>query len=544
MICTKTALAFLALNAVFCGCINPEFSHITFNATEYGITADGKTDDAPAILKLLEKVSDATNPVTIVFPENSSIYAASATNRYLFPLTGFKDVTVNGNGSTFLLDPDIRFMNMRGCTNITFKNLKVDFTPLPFADGTIIAKSEKERWVDVRLLHGNPAQLCGAPTKEDGEQAFFSMLWNDGPYDLISEHYWTRLTEKLPESNCVRVHCENNFTQFKFIEPGKTRISIPVPGIAHRYGPGGCFDIFDNTDVSFANIELWSAPWFGFRILRNEGKVEFTNVNIRSKPETERLTSTWRDGFHVKGNRASLLWENCTLTGMNDDAFNISTHCRAVTKIESPTRFVTHQRYPLNPIPWRIGDEMVAVNPETLQIRGRAIVTKIDSETRMLGERPAAPMLTIETDKPIMNLNAGDTIWQPASTNPDTTLRNCTIKKSCRMQCSLTMESCAVTALLWFYSEDIEGPGPQSVSIRNCTLHRGRGNAQNAVIFSGAPKDKNSDSAKLTPRLLQSVDLTGNQIYGGLSLKGVENIFMLNNQFLEKDAPVIIENNR
>jgi hypothetical protein len=154
----------------------------------------------------------------------------------------------------------------------------------------------------------------------------------------------------------------------------------------------------------------------------------------------------------------------------------------------------------------------------------------------MHGQRPAAPTLTIETDRPIPLLETGDTIWQPASTNPDTVLRNCTIKKSCRMQCSLTMEACDVTALLWFYSEGIEGPGPQSVFIRNSTLRRGRGNTQNAVIFAGAPRDENSDSTKLTPRLLQRVELTGNKIYGGFSVKGAENVTLQNNQFLEKGA--------
>ena len=184
---------------------------------------------------------------------------------------------------------------------------------------------------------------------------------------------------------------------------------------------------------------------------------------------------------------------------------------------------------------------MQALDPEALQIRGGAVVTGIKSEPRMHGNRSAAPLLTIQTDKPIPNLSPNDTIWQPASTNPDTILRNCTIKMSCRMQCSMTIKNCDVTALLWFYGEGIEGPGPQSVTIQNCTLRRGRGNLKNALIVAGEGKNKNLSELQRSSRLIQSVEITDNCIYGGLSIKGVQNVLMKNNQLLEKNAPVLIK---
>jgi hypothetical protein len=539
---TAVVLSAVALSAILLSsCSLSRNGDALLIAEEYGVAADGKSDDGPAVARLLAAAACSPKPVTILFPESSTVYAHTVTNRCLFPLTALSRITIDGRGTTFRLHPDIRFMTMRGCTNMVVKNLNVDFTPLPFADGLVTGLCATERWVDVKLLHGDRRLLCGTPTKADGEQAFFSMLWNTGPYDLVSCHYWTRLTEPLPDPGCVRVHCADNFNQFKFIEPGQTRISIPVPGIAHRYGPGGCFDLFDNTGLRFENVELWSAPWFGFRVFRNSGAVSFKSVHIRPQPGSGRLTSTWRDGFHVKGNRGSLLWEGCILEGMNDDAFNISTHCRGVTEVLAPRRFAARQLYPLNPVPWRVGEEMTALDPQSGRVRGCAVVTKIESEPRMLGDRPSAPLLTVETDTPIPGLAAGDRIWQPASTNPDTLLRNCTIKKSCRMQSSLTMENCDVTALLWFYAETIEGPGPRSITLRGCTLRRGRGNLRNALIIDG--EGRRREQSAQPPRLIETVELSNCRIYGGMVIKGAGSLVLQGNQQLERDAPFEVRNN-
>ena len=76
------------------------------------------------------------------------------------------------------------------------------------------------------------------------------------------------------------------------------------------------------------------------------------------------------------------------------------------------------------------------------------------------------------------------------------------------MQCSMTMKNCDVTALLWFYGEG---------------------------------KNTNLSELQRSSRLIQSVEITDNCIYGGLSIKGVQNVLMQNNQLLEKNAPVLIK---
>jgi hypothetical protein len=514
---------------------------VMLHSDDYGVKADGCSDDGAAVEHMIGATSKSSATRYLLFPENAALYAHSVSNRYLFDLSGISNLTIDGCGTTFLLHPDIRFMRLSGCTNLVVKNLNVDFTPLPCAEALVTDLSESEGWIDVRVFNDIPQRLCGQPTGKDGEQAFFAMLWNAGHYADESCHYWIRLIESLPDYDSLRLHCETKFRRFNFIRPNETRISIPVPGIAHRYGPGGCIDIFDNHNLDFKNIELWSAPWFGFRVFRNSGELSFNRVHIRPRPGTARVTSTWRDGFHVKGNRAGLIWDNCILEGMNDDAFNISTHCRSVVAVLSPQRFTARQLYPLNPIPWVIGEQVVGLDPSTGRVKGSAVVTALETQPRQHGGQPAAPLLTVTTDQAIPDLAVQDKLWQPASTNPDTLIRNCTIRQSCRMQSSLTMESCSVTALLWFYGESIEGPGPQRVTLRNCVLRRGRGNRTNALIVSGT--GRNRGHLLRPPRLIEEVELSNCRIYGGVTIRGAGKVVLKNNRLLEDSALFEVENN-
>ncbi|MHC4994645.1 MAG: hypothetical protein ACYTGQ_06270 [Planctomycetota bacterium] len=511
-----------------------------FDATRFGIMADGVSDDGPVIRLMLRAAAETDGPVRLVFPANRTIRIASGSDRYVFRLDQASHITVDGRGSTFLLAPDVRFLRLTNSSDVMFQNFNVDFSPLPFVDGTVTAVNAQERFIDVRPLSPTRPLPTGEPTVEDGEQRFFGMLWYPGPYGPISRHYWVQRmapTDEPGPPDTVRVFAGEDFKRFDGIEPGGWRISLPVPGIAHRLGPGACFDIYDNQNLAFENIELWSAPWFGFRVFRNAGEVTFRRVNIRPKPDSGRLSSTWRDGFHVKGNSAKLLWEDCVISGTNDDAFNISTHCSRVKAVESPTRVVVQQAYPLNPMPWHEGATLRAADFDSKTLLGQARIMKVTNsgQPRTLNGKPAATPVTIEFDRPIQGLQKGTMVWEPESTNPDTTLRRCRIKKSCRFQSPVTLESCDVTAFLWFYGNAIEGPFPSQVTVRDCVLRRGRGNPTLAVSFKGPTEPGDRPSA------LHDVVFESNRVWGGFSMIGVDRARLSDNEFLEPGAAVRIK---
>jgi hypothetical protein len=514
-------------------------------AEGFGVTGDGVTDDGPAIRRMVAVASKADGPVVLQFPPGKTFRVVTGVDRYVFRFVGASHLTLDGGGGTFVLDPYLRFLSLTGSTNIAIRRLNVDFDPLPFVDGVVVAVDAVTRTLDVEVGEGADV-VVGAPTREDGEQAFFAMLWHDGPYSTLSHHCWVDRMERTETVGRARVHPSESFEAFGQVVPGEWKISLPVPGIAHRYGPGPCFAVEDNDTVTLEDVNLWSAPWFGFSVSRNRGAVVFRRVNIEPRPGSGRLMSVWRDGFHVKGNRGSLLWEDCVLSGMNDDALNISTHSSVVQRVLAPTRVEVRQKFPLLPIPWEAGATLTAVDETAGRLLGTARVASVavGLEPSPLQGLRAAPLAMLTLESAIEGLGEGTMVWDAAQCNPDTTLRGCHISMSCRLQSPVRLERCQVEALLWFYCGHVEGGFPHHVTLEDCVLKRGRGNPVLAVVFAGEPAAgaASPDSAR-PPRAIHDVTLRGNEIWGGFVMNGVERATLAGNRFLEPGAPVRLEGN-
>lgn len=534
--------------SLLCSCVLasvPAGAGQVLHAADFGVVADGQTDDGPAIQQMLEAAAAVEGPVQLQFPEGRTIYVATGTDRYVFHWDGASDVTLDGGGSTFLLDPYVRFMRMRQSSSMSVQRLRVDFSPLPFADGTVVSVNGTEHYYDVALAPWVTGAPSGGPTQEDGEQAFFAMLWYPGPHGPVSVHCWVDNMAPGPEGT-VRVYPSDNFTHFGEMVANEWQVSLPVPGIAHRYGPGECFQLKDNTTVTLADVELWSAPWFGVGVSRNAGELRFDQVHIRPKPGSGRLMSLWRDGFHVKGNSARLRWEGCVLEGMNDDAFNISTHSSVVSAIHSPTRIELRQKFPLLPIPWHAGSTITVVDEEAKKLVGRATITAVEvgpAPPDIQGS-PAAPITTATLAAPMDGLVLGQTAWDAAQCNPDTVLRDCTIRMSCRMQSPVQLEGCDISALIWYYGEGIEGGLPHHVRLESNIFRRGRGNPVTALSFAGlASGDAAIPDPGGVPRAIHDVLIKNNEIWGGFTLDGVEHVRLEGNQFREASMPRTLRSN-
>jgi hypothetical protein len=455
-------------------------------------------------------------------------------------LNGLRDFILDGNGSTFVLDAQLRLLHLTGCTHATIRGFSLDFDPLPFADGTVIAKDPARRSIDVKVHPGFSLPPLGGPTHER-EQAYFAMLWHQGPYSLLGEHYFVEdtreaYTESLKD-RVVRVVATPGFHQFGRIIEGQTRISLPVRGVAHKvqgHGASPAVLIEENDSVCCEDMNIWSAPLFAVNVARNRGVCVFRRFNICPKPGTTRLTSSWRDGFHVKGNYARLLWEDCRLEGMNDDSFNIATHSSRIVEVLPSKAVRIRQSFPLGFVPFEVGDTFVAYDVVGAKLLGKARVEsgfaeeKVDQSNL---DRPA-PLLRLTLDRSLDGMKSGDLAWNQSSANPDTTLRRCKIFNSCRFQSPVILDDCDITAFCWFYGDNIEGPLPRDVVIRNCRLRVGRGNPEMVASFTSLIVG--ADGNRVLPRqpVIANVLLHNNAIDGTLDIGFAENVTLSANRFL------------
>lgn len=342
---------------------------------DFGLIGDGVQDDGPALARAVEALRRHSPPVVLCFEAGKTYRIKSAPETWVFTLEKLRDFTLEGNGSSFVIDSHLRFMLVNSCTNAVVRGFSLDFDPLPFAEGVVVAKNPAAKTIDVKIGAEFALPPLGGPTG-GREQAYFAMLWHQKPQGLIGEHYFIADTlEAYPSSlkdRVIRARAASDFDDFDAIAVGETRISLPVRGVAHKvygFGASPAVVIEDNQNVSFENINIWSAPLFAVNVARNCGSCVFRHFDIRPKPGTTRLMSSWRDGFHVKANYASLLWEDCHLEGMNDDSFNIATHSSSVTAVLAPDTIRLRQNFPLGFVPFQAGDILAGYDTEGFPAR-------------------------------------------------------------------------------------------------------------------------------------------------------------------------------
>ena len=502
---------------------------------EFGGKADGVTDDGPAILKMVEAARAMKGKqVRLVFPQNKVIHAATGKERYLFALQHTKNITIDGGGSTFLLDPHIRMMDLDYAKNPVIKNFNVDYTLTMFIESIIEAVDPKGAYVDVRVLESGEEKNLGRPTKKDGEQWFGGFVWcENGKHMKAAKHYAVKSATPLGEDR-ARVFFDGKTIPRQItgaIKVGKTRFSIPRPGVAQRHGPGPLFNIHDTVDGHFENIAVWGAPWFTYSIYRTEGTLRFINVDAVPKPGTNRLMSSCRDAFHVTGNRSKLIFDGCDTAGLGDDDYNFCILSSRIQKVISPTKLVIKQKFPIQYNPMRFGETLMVMNNEN-QIIGSAEITGYDEKPHKDGSKiiPGGrycPPITITLKTPIKGLAKDLHVWSKEAANPDTTMKNCTATFSIRMQTSLTIENCNFTCYNVAYgfsprTKHVEGPGPEFMKITNSEFRVGRGSG---MVFQSGGK------GPFEPTRIQNIHIENSTFHAPMRIDKARNITLLNNKF-------------
>jgi hypothetical protein len=527
---------------------------ITLDAEDFGLRGDSLTDDGPAIREMLAKARVVDGPVILRFPREATIRVASGESRYAFRLDRVDGLMIDGGGSTFQLAPELRFLNVTRSKDFGMARLNIELTLQPAVEATALSVSKDGMELQVRIDEPERMAELGGPTGLDGEQEFFGMLWLPENSPIRSEHFYVGAVAPDDEAGVARVTLSKPLPMavIQQIRLGDVRCSLPVPGIAHRYGPGPMIRIDRCENVTLEDVEVWDAPWFAFQIFRNEGELVFRRVNVRPPPGSQRITSSWRDGFHVKGNGGSLLFEDCILEGVNDDAFNVSTHAWRVLEVLAPDRVRIEQIFPLQMMPPQPGGTAFVLSSDGTRRLETAKILEVIGLPDLAGDDQTntaqVPELEVVLDRPIAGIEVGCDFWDTSRTNPQTTIKGCQIRNSCRFQSPVTLENCDVEGLLWFYCEPREGPMPTGSVVRNSVLRQGRGNPELAVAITGWRGNRapaillESDNFPL--RDIRFID---NEFHGGFQADGVVRLVLDGNRFVEntdKMRPIRLHNIR
>lgn len=217
------------------------------------------------------------------------------------PLTleGLSGIEIIGHGANIICNVPTQAIDIKGCKDIRISGLTIDYNPLPFTQGRIIALDTGDRmWMDVEIYEGYRTDMIDGRLP-DRVQVFdpATRQLRKNLYTYFSNAF--RKVEKI-EGRVFRFHksrqdknaCEalHDDIVFSLPYPGKTRAHTIV--------------ISKSEHIQLEDVTLYAGNCFGFfEIACNGNRYHRCRVTL---PETDpllsvpRLRSNNADAFHSK----------------------------------------------------------------------------------------------------------------------------------------------------------------------------------------------------------------------------------------------------
>lgn len=272
-----------------------------------------------------------------------------------FPLRDFENLSIDGQGSTFIFHGIMIPFLLDESKNVSISNISIDWETPFHSEGIIVANDEKNRTFDIQFSEDYPYEIRN------------NQLWFVKPYyehnlgqTILydpSREAITFDTESYTNLSSVKnIKVKRNIDQVKYkyevdkralefkqlgkedklvckeIEPGIVRIynhskKLPQVGMVltakgsqglNRVAPA--FRLTHVYGFNGTNINIHHAGGMGI-IAENSADIILDNFNIT--PSHGRMVSTTADATHFVGCRGKVVLKNCTFRNQLDDASNI-----------------------------------------------------------------------------------------------------------------------------------------------------------------------------------------------------------------------------
>lgn len=403
-----------------------------FNVKDHGATGDGSGDDAGAIAKTIAAAIAAGPGATVFFPRGRYLLRSTQRAQIKTPypsVPGISDtwqqreahVLVQGaRGLTLLGDPGAVLVMtsypaagvlLERCVDVTLRQLAIDYDPLPFTQGTIVALDPSAGTLDLRIDANFPlpteerfrvaTQTFGSVRDPRAPDVVKVSAGMRGDVSLVSMGGITRLGPEL-----FRLPVRAN--QQRGIAAGD-RFALP----ARTNGNGWAVGQFFSERCTLDQVTVYSSPTVAFMAQHNEA-LTFRECVIEPLPGSGRLLSTNADGIHCKYDRRGPLIERCRFSGMHDDGFTFHSIGQRVLRVESANVLIVER----NEF-FRAGDEIAVVGQVTGATRGAATIR--DAGLVRWTDRPAVRLVLDRPVGGVVGFEAlGETVLpvNPESTTP------------------------------------------------------------------------------------------------------------------------------
>ncbi len=306
------------------------------NVADHGILP-GK-DATYELNCLIESVKNEEN-VTLSFPKGRyDFHAENAVEKYrpvsnhdnglkrmIFPLFGHTNITIEGNGSLFMMHGRVVPFTLESVNGAVLKNFSIDWAQSFHAEMKCIERDVEKK---TAIFEIDPEKY---PHQIKHGQLIFNRMGQEDP--IGSNMVWDPKT-RAPIYDTER-YTVNGWQPVKASKPAPNRVKLekcfktespPVGSILVMYGvhPTSrlcpAIHVTNSKDLKIENVTVYDAGGMGLIVERTEN-IELNGMNVTSAED--RVVSTRADATHFIGCKGLIKVENCTFEHMLDDAINV-----------------------------------------------------------------------------------------------------------------------------------------------------------------------------------------------------------------------------
>ena len=563
------------------------------NVTEYGAIPNSFADATSGVRKAIEVARNEASSV-ISFPEGRYdfwpdqaeehvYYISNTSTEKEYPskkqraglyLKGLKNITIEGNNSTFIFHGKMISWIMDNCENIRIQNLKIDYERPGMSELTIVEATPQ--YVIGNVHPDAKFDIIDNTLEWYGEKWVsknFHAILVDTVKDINVYSSWIPFrNSKAQIIGPLKVKFTGDFSKFK----GKTGDILTVRDTYRDYV--GAL-VYESKDIVLNNIYMHYMQGLGI-VSQFSENLHYDHVYVEPAIHSGRVMASSADGMHFSGCKGQVLVENCRFKGMHDDPINVhGTHLKVV-EVVSPTelklKFMHGQSYGF--MAFHEGDTIGFVQPATLQVFNQGIIKKAS----LVSEREMLVVL----DKPISKDVQVGTFLENITSTPAVTIKNSRFERTNTRGILVTTRKKVVIennafigvgmqailiendALGWFESGPVQDVTIKNNLFENCGYNSYPGNyiiqisPQNSTFLPNYFVHKNikieSNSFKVYDYPILSVKSTNGLLFNNnkivktnfmkpgdkraeIRLIGAKNVTVRNNDFGGEDAVIEIE---
>ncbi len=451
---------------------------------DFGAVGDGVTDDGAAIMDAMMALWNAGDNSKLVFEANKTYYYKSngTGNVYttVFELNDCVNVHIEGNNTNIVTEAPFRMIRTNGTVGCSVSGFNFDYGKRPYFMAANATEIDTDAGTCVMEIGEGMAKNYLGLT-EIGQSVSVKTNGNSGtPFGIIESatgryHMFLNRYELVGKDK-IKIYFVKSASQYttawmKMLV--NQRLVCPTPDVGHMVEHA--FNFNEDTDLSVKNIRLYSSCRFAIALSNAEGEILFDNVDIIPNPALkgtfeETDFTSWRDGWHLKENRAKVIWKNCEATGLQDDVFNISSSVMWINEVQAANRINMYwdETGGAFRAKLRKGDQMTIINSETGEILAKTTVSRVIRQS-------GSDNIVVMSDS-FANMPSGENIkvlFDNLVAN-NSVIENCWFDGTFRFRGPITItDTTFICKRLWLdiLTENwLEAPVPRDIYFKNCKI--------------------------------------------------------------------------